>query len=44
MNDLTEQVSAAVATSGIQTGTVNVFNVGTLIFAPVTSSTTYTPA
>ena len=28
MYDLTEQVSAAVATSGIQTGTVNVFNVG----------------
>ena len=28
MHDLTEQVSAAVATSGIQTGTVNVFNVG----------------
>lgn len=28
MHDLTEQVSAAVATSGIQTATVNVFNVG----------------
>lgn len=28
MHDLTEQVSAAVAASGIQTGTVNVFNVG----------------
>ena len=28
MHDLTEQVSAAVATSSIQTGTVNVFNVG----------------
>lgn len=28
MHDLTEQVSAAVATSCIQTGTVNVFNVG----------------
>jgi len=28
MHDLTDQVSAAVATSGIQTGTVNVFNVG----------------
>lgn len=28
MHDLTEQISAAVATSGIQTGTVNVFNVG----------------
>jgi len=28
MHDLTEQVRAAVATSGIQTGTVNVFNVG----------------
>ncbi len=28
MHDLTEQVGAAVATSGIQTGTVNVFNVG----------------
>ena len=28
MHDLTEQVSAAVATSGIQIGTVNVFNVG----------------
>jgi len=28
MHDLMEQVSAAVATSGIQTGTVNVFNVG----------------
>ena len=28
MHDLTEQVSAAVANSGIQTGTVNVFNVG----------------
>jgi secondary thiamine-phosphate synthase enzyme len=28
MHDLTEQISAAVATSGIQTGMVNVFNVG----------------
>jgi thiamine phosphate synthase YjbQ (UPF0047 family) len=28
MHDLTEQVSVAVATSGIQTGTLNVFNVG----------------
>jgi len=28
MHDLTEQVSAAVATSGIKTGTVTVFNVG----------------
>ena len=28
MHDLTEEVSAAVATSGIKTGTVNVFNVG----------------
>lgn len=28
MHDLTEEVSAAVATSGIKTGTLNVFNVG----------------
>lgn len=28
MHDLTEQVTAAVAASGIRTGTVNVFNVG----------------
>ena len=28
MHDLTEQVSAFVSASGIQTGTVNVFNVG----------------
>ena len=28
MHDFTEQVSAAVAASGIQTGTVNLFNVG----------------
>jgi len=28
MHDLTEQVSAAVAASGIRSGTVNVFNVG----------------
>jgi secondary thiamine-phosphate synthase enzyme len=28
MHDFTEQVSAAVSSSGIQTGTVNVFNVG----------------
>ena len=28
MHDLTEQVSAVVAASGIRTGTVNVFNVG----------------
>ena len=28
MHYLTEQVSAAVSASGIQTGTVNVFNVG----------------
>lgn len=28
MHDLTEEVSTAVATSGIKTGTLNVFNVG----------------
>lgn len=28
MHDLTEQVAAIVASSGIQTGTVNIFNVG----------------
>jgi secondary thiamine-phosphate synthase enzyme len=28
MRDLTEQVAAIVASSGIQTGTVNIFNVG----------------
>lgn len=28
MHDLTEQVAAVVASSGIQTGTVNIFNVG----------------
>jgi len=28
MHDLTEQVAAAVSSSGVQTGTVNVFNVG----------------
>ena len=28
MHDLTDQVAAVVASSGIQTGTVNVFNVG----------------
>jgi hypothetical protein len=28
MHDLTEQVAAVVTSSGIQTGTVNIFNVG----------------